>query len=185
MLYRISGVKNLSPECLKEFMMHLTALTENIDITDTEKINHVMQAFMTIGGSACAKEALKLTEGINREDTDLLNAAVDVVRVMGDENTLIKSLSHKNETRRLVSVRVLGLLRSEKALPELELLFNDAERDLKIEVLNAMGNIGGKKAFRVLTDRLSYGEGHIREAGVEGPGSPSSTDSVKALLKQF
>src|SRR3989304_4466789 len=171
--------------CRKEFMMHLTALTENIYITDTEKINHFMQAFMTIGGSACAKEVLKLTEGINRDDTDLLNMAVDVVRVIGDENTLIKSLSHKNETRRLVSVRVLGLLRSEKALPELELLFNDAERDLKIEVLNAMGNIGGKKAFRFLTDRLSYGEGHIREAAVDALGSLASTDAIQPLLNRF
>ncbi len=169
----------------KEFVMHLSALTENIDITDTEKINHIMQAFMTIGGSACAKEVLKLTEGINREDTDLLNMAFDVVRVIGDENTLIKSLSHINETRRLVSVRVLGLLRSEKALPELELLFNDAERDLKIEILNAMGNIGGEKAFRFLSDRLSYGEGHIREAAVDALGSLASTDAIQPLLNRF
>lgn len=169
----------------KEFIANLAGVAENIDITEIENIMYVMQAFMTLGGSECAKEVLKLTEGIDRENQDLLNKAVEVMKEVGDENTLIDSLRHENQTRRLVSIRVLGLIRSEKAIPSLALLFEEVERALKSEILTAMGNIGGDEAFRFISERLSNEEGHIREAAADALGSYASTVAIHPLLSRL
>ena len=107
----------------EEFIEHLARVADNADFSEPENIMNILQAFMAIGGNECAKGVLKLTEGIDRENLDLLNKAVEVVKEVGDENTLIDSLSHKNQTRRLVCIRVLGLIRSGKAIPSLALLF--------------------------------------------------------------
>ena len=169
----------------EEFIVHLTRVADNVDISEPENIMNILQAFMAIGGSECTKVVLKLTEGIDSENQDLLNKSVKVVTEVGDENTLIDSLSHENQNRRLVCIKVLGLIRSEKAIPSLAVLFEEVERDLKKEILNAMGNIGGEKALRFISERLSYDEGHIREAAVDALGSLASTDAIKPLLSRL
>jgi len=103
----------------EEFIVHLTRVADNVDISEPENIMNILQAFMAIGGSECTKVVLKLTEGIDSENQDLLNKSVKVVTEVGDENTLIDSLSHENQNRRLVCIKVLGLIRSEKAIPSL------------------------------------------------------------------
>ncbi|HZX48381.1 MAG TPA: HEAT repeat domain-containing protein [Nitrospirota bacterium] len=166
----------------EEFIEHLARVADNADVSEPENIMNILQAFMALGGSESAKEVLKLTEGIDRENLDLLNKAVEVLKVIGDENILIDSLSHENQSIRLVSIRVLGLIRSGKAIPSLAQLFGDVERDLKNEILNAMGIIGGEKALRFISERLSYDEGHIREAAADALGTLASNDAIQPLL---
>lgn len=168
-----------------EFTAHLVRLVGNSGMTDQENIMDTLQAFQVIGSGQCTEEVLKLTEGIERENQDLLNKAVEVVQDIADENSLISSLSHENEMRRRISVRALGLLRSGKAIPSLALLFDEVERDLKIEVLNAMGEIGGQEAFTFISEKLSFGEGHIREAAVEALGALAVPDAIQPLLSRL
>lgn len=169
----------------KESIVHLARIADNVDISDPENIMNILQAFMSIGGSGCAKEVLKLIEVIDGENHDLLNKAVEVVKEVEDENTLINLLSHKNQTIRLVAIRVLGLIRSGKTIPALSQLFEEVERDLKKEILTAMGNIGGGKALRFISERLSYSDGHIRKSAVNALGSLASTEAIQPLLNRL
>jgi len=169
----------------KEFIVHLARVADNVDIPEPENIMNILEAFLVIGGSECAKEVLKLIEGLDRENQEILNKAVEAVLKVCDENTLIDSLSHKDQTIRLVSIRVLGLIRSGKAIPSLALLFEEVERDLKMEILTAMGNIGDKEALSFISERLSYNEGHIREAAVDAIGLLASVDAIQPLLSRL
>ncbi len=168
-----------------EFITHLARVADTIDGTQPENIMHILQAFITVDGSKCSREVMKLTEIIDIENQDMVNKTVELVDIVCDENTLIDSLSHENHTRRWVSVKVLGLRRSVKSLSSLASLFEDVERDLKKEILYAMGNIGGKKALSFISEHLSDGEGHIREAAVEALGSIESIVVIQPLLKQL
>ncbi|OHB69558.1 MAG: hypothetical protein A2W23_04095 [Planctomycetes bacterium RBG_16_43_13] len=167
------------------FIVHLARAADNVNVSDQEDILNILQAFMSIGSSECAEEVLKLIEGIDRENQVLLNKAVEVMKETADENTLIDLLSHINQTVKLVSIRVLGLIRSGKAIPALSILFEEVERDLKKEILAAMGNIGGQNALRFISERLSCGDGHIRKSAVNALGSLASTEAIKPLLNQL
>ncbi|MCC7202974.1 MAG: HEAT repeat domain-containing protein [Nitrospirae bacterium] len=168
-----------------EFTGHLVRLAANLDKSEQDNIIYIMKAFQAIGSSRCAEEVLKLTDALDRDNTDLLNKAVEVIKDIGEETTLINSLNHGNDINKLVSVRGLGLLRSEKAITSLTLLFDEVDRDLKMEILSAMGNIGGQEAFRFISGKLSCDEGHIREAAVEALGEMAEADAIKPLLERL
>ncbi len=169
----------------EDFVRHLERIADNADMSEPEVILNILQVFMTIGSGECTEHILKMTEGMDRENPDLLNMAVVVLQEVGDEETLINSLRHDNDLRKGVSVRVLGLLRSEKSIPALAGLFENADRDLMIDILSAMGNIGSQEAFLFLTDKLSYGEGHIREAAVDALGELATPDAIEPLLNHL
>jgi hypothetical protein len=59
--------------------------------------------------------------------------------------------------------------------PSLALLFEEVERDLKIEILNAMGIIGGEIS-RFLSDGCQN-EGHNREAAADALALASTEDT--------
>ncbi|MCC6544089.1 MAG: HEAT repeat domain-containing protein [Nitrospirae bacterium] len=168
-----------------KFVMHLVRFAENTDNTEEGNIKNILQAFMTIGGSGCAKEVLRLIEKIDGDNPDLVNKAVEVVKVVSNEETLIASLKYKNQNIRLISIRALGLTGSEKAISTLSLLFDEVERDLKYEILNAIGNIGGEKALSFISARLSDDEGHIRGAAADALGSFESIEIIKPLLNRL
>ncbi len=168
-----------------EFTVHLARLAEHLDMAEQENVMNVLQAYQSIGSSKCSEGVLRLADGMDFDNQDVINKAVRVIRDIGDENTLISSLSHESETRRRISVRVLGLRRSEKAIASIASLFEGAERDMKIEVLNAMGNIGGDEAFRFISDKLRGSEGHIREAAVDALGAMATPEAIRPLLDQL
>ena len=167
------------------FLGHLARIVDDTDITEPESSMNIMQAFLVIGGGECSQHVLKLIEGFDKEYPDLLNSAVEVLREVGDEDTLISTLRQGNDIRRGVSIRVLGMLKSQKAIPVLTGLFEDVDRDLKIEILNAMGNIGGEEVFRFISEKLTYGDGHIREAAVDALGILAATDAIHPLLSRL
>ena len=100
------------------FLGHLARIVDDTDITELESSMNIMQAFLAIGGGECSQHVLKLIEGFDKEYPDLLNSAVEVLREVGDEDTLISTLRQGNDIRRSLN-KVLGMLKSQKAIPVL------------------------------------------------------------------
>ena len=166
---------------------YLAEAVNDIDIDESEVKRDFILAFSLITNPKSSVYILKL---ISDTDTDTDNAAIvqvtmDALTKLKDEDLLIKSLQEENSARVLVSIRVLGMLKSSRAIQALKALFIDSDRDIQIEILHALSRIGGKDSTEFLVDMLSYGEGHVRSAAARGLGELTDTSSVESMLNRL
>lgn len=155
------------------------------DIEETEAKMDFIQAFSVLstpGSSVCI---LRLISSAEIDNPDILQAAMDALERLEEEDTLIEALEGESNMALLVAIRVLGLLGSVKAVSNLMSLFERADRDIRVEVVLALGHIGGKDSSEFLMNMLSFEEGHIRAAAARGLGIMSTPESVKILLNRL
>ena len=169
----------------ERFFNDLSDAMNNLDIEETEVKMDFMQAFSVLrmqGGSVCI---LRLISSFEMDNPDILQMPMDALERLGEEDTLIGALESKSNTVLLSAIRVLGLLRSVKAVPSLINLFEGVDRDVRVEVVLALGRIGGKDSSGFLMNMLSFEEGHIRAAAARGLGILSTPESAKILLNRL
>ena len=169
----------------ERFFNDLSDAMNNLDIEETEVKMDFMQAFSVLrmqGGSVCI---LRLISSFEVDNPDILQRAMDVLESLDEEDTLIEALEGESNTALLVAVRVLGLFGLVKAVPNLMNLFERADRDVRVEVVLALGRIGGKDSSGFLMNMLSFEEGHIRAAAARGLGILSTPESAKILLNRL
>ena len=157
----------------------------DLDIEDAEVKMDFIQAFSVLnvrGSSVCI---LRLLSSVEIDNPDIFQAAMDVLETLDEEDTLIEALESQSNTALLVAMRVLGLLGSVKAVPNLIKLFERADRNVRVEILLALGRIGGKDGSDFLTNMLSFEEGHIRAAAAQGMGIMSAPESARILLNRL
>lgn len=169
----------------ERFFNDLSDAMNNLDIEETDVKMDFIQAFSVLrmeGGSVCI---LRLISSFEMDNPDILQMAMVALERLGEEDTLIGALEGKSNTILLSAIRVIGLLRSVKAVPSLINLFEGVDRDIRVEVVLALGRIGGKDSSGFLMNMLSFGEGHIRAAAARGLGIMSTPESVKILLNRL
>ena len=155
------------------------------DIEEAEVKMDFIQAFSVLstrGSSVCI---LRLISSAEIDNPDILQAAMNALESLDEEDTLIEALEGESNTALLVAIRVLGLFGSAKAVPNLMNLFERADRDIRIEVVLALGRIGGKDSSGFLMNMLSFEEGHIRAAAARGFGIMCVPESAKILLNRL
>lgn len=164
---------------------HLVGAMNDIDTEDFDVKRDFIKAFSVINSPQSTVHILKLICGTDMDHQDLWQIATDALKSIGDEDTLIQILKDENRCCALIAVRVLGLLKSVKAVPDLFSLFETGERDLQIEILDALGRIGGRESLRFLIDMLSYNEGHIRGAVAHVLGTMADPGASGPLLDRL
>lgn len=165
------------------FFKHLVEAREEIEEADIK--GDFIQAFSIVGDAGSSACIFELLAGVETDSLDILQIAVDALKRLADEDTLIGGLKDESTTCVLIAVRVLGLLKSSKAIPSLINLFEDVDRDIKIEILFALAKIGGRESLQFLIDKLSYGEGHIRGAAAQGLGIMGAPEATESLLNRL
>lgn len=164
-------------------------LVHAIDDSDMEgpdvKINFI-RAFSSIGSSGSSTHILKLVSEIEKENIDILEMAAGSLEILGEEDILIEALGNDTDTCVLIAIRVLGLLRSSRAVPDLIRLFREVNnRDVEIEILFALGMIGGSDSSDLLIEMVSQGEGHIRGAAARSLGIMAAPETAELLLDRI
>ena len=157
----------------------------DLDIEEAEVKMDFIQAFSVLstrGSSGCI---LRLISSVAIDNPDILQAAMDALESLDEEDTLIEALGGESNSALLMAIRVLGLLGSVKAVPNLMNLFDRANRDIRVEVVLALGRIGGKDSSGFLMNMLSFEEGHIRAASARALGIMSTPESAKILLNRL
>ncbi len=157
----------------------------DLNIEDAAVKMDFIRAFSVLstrGSSVCI---LRLISSVEIDNPDILQAAMDTLESLEEEDTLIEALADENNMALLVAIRVLGLFGSVKAVPKLMNLFERAERDIRVEVVLALGRIGGRDSSAFLMNMLSFEEGHIRAAAARGLGIMSTPEAAKILLNRL
>lgn len=170
----------------------LEYLNEGINkdvIEEPEVRQDFIKAFSNINNPKSSASILKLLSEAEVEDRDILQSATNALLKLRHEDTLIGALLEgskcESSTCLLIAIRVLGLLKSTKAVPRLISLFDNVDRDIKTEILHALGKIGGRDSLRFLMDMLSHGEGHIRGAAAQGLGIMAVPEAIESLLSSL
>lgn len=161
---------------------HLIEAMSNINMDEVDVKRDFVQAFSVIDNPKGSSYILKLISDVEMDDQDTVQIAVETLERFGDEEALIGALKDEGNTSVVIAIRALGVLKSGKAVPDLIALFENADREIKIEVLHALGKIGGRDSLRFLIDMLSYGEGHIRGAAAHSLGIMAAPEAIEPLL---
>lgn len=144
-----------------------------------------IQALSKLNTSDSSTYILKLVSDVDPENIELIDMSVEALRGLKDEDILIHALKNESNTGVMVSLRVLGYIKSLKSVSHIIGIFDYADRDIKIEIISALAGIGGKESLKFLHDMVSFEEGHIRAAAAKGLGLIASPDSTDLLLKRI
>lgn len=78
-------------------------------------------------------------------------------------------------------VEILGLIRSEEALPYLDVALKHADTRVRKETIRALGIIGGQKALELLLSTLKDSDVAIRQMGAKWIGSTRNPQAIAPL----
>ena len=170
---------------IERFFNYLTGAVNEIAPEELDVKVDFIHAFSIIRNHKSSAYILRLISGVEMDNMDILQTATDALEGLGDEDTLIRALKDNSNICVLIAIRVLGLLKSNKAVPNLKNIFEKVDRDIRIEILLALGNIGGGESLDFLTGMLSYAEGHIRGAAARSLGILASSEAIGLLLNKL
>lgn len=160
-------------------------MIDNNEVLDLNNKKDLVKALSRLHTPDSSAYILKLIAGVEADDQDILEISTEALKISGDEGTLIRTLKDDSVTCVLVSVRVLGLLKSDKSIPYLIEIFEGADREIKMEIISSLADIGGRESLRFLLDMLSFEEGHIRAAAARGLGIISDPETTEVLLNRI
>lgn len=167
------------------FFERLVGAMNDVDTEDPDVKRDFIKAFSVVESPQSSIHILRLICGTDMDHEDLWRLPTYALKSIGDEDTLIHVLKDENKCCAWIAVRVLGLLKSGKAIPDLFTLFETADRELQIEILDALGRIGGRESLKFLIDMLSYNEGHIRGAAAHVLGTMAVPEASRPLLDRL
>ncbi|MBI5756188.1 MAG: HEAT repeat domain-containing protein [Nitrospirae bacterium] len=167
------------------FFKRLVEAMDNVDLEEPDVRKDFILAFLNADSPGSSYHILRLISDVDIESIEIIQHAADALEKLRDEDTLINALQDKSDICRMIAIRVLGLLRCSKVVPHLLTIFEEAEREIKLEILYTLGKTGGKDALDFLIDKLSYGEGHIREAAVDALGVMAVPEAIDPLLTRL
>ena len=127
------------------------------------------------------------------ESEELLIRIMDSMRrfedIGGAEDVLLDIVSGKGAgvrkikfRGRMITARMLGEMKSLKAVPHLLRLMGDESRDVRRACITALGTIGGAEARKALLLGVSDHDGHIRKTAVNALGRAGDDSVVEPLL---
>jgi len=109
----------------------------------------------------------------------------DTLLAIDSEDELI-SMIEKNKLKyraKAFVIKVLGKLRSKKAVPVLIKLLEDIKRDIRIASAKALGDIGGKEALPPLIKKSTEDEdANVRKAAIEAIGMIRAPEAYEPLF---
>lgn len=164
---------------------YLIEAVNDIDMNESEVKRDFIQAFSLIPDPKSSIYIMELISDTDIDNAAMLQITIDALTKLKDEDLLIRSLKETNSTRVIVSVRALGMLKTSMAIQTMKALFIDSDRNIQIEILQALSSIGGKSSIEFLVDMLSYGEGHVRSAAARGLGELTDVSSIGPLINSL
>lgn len=167
------------------FIRSIIDLINNNEVSDLNGKQNFVKALSILQTPDSSSYILKIVAGVGADDQDILEISSAALQILGDEGTLINTLKDDSDTCVLVSVRVLGLLKSEKSIPYLIDIFEGADRDMKVEIILSLADIGGSESLRFLLNMLYFEEGHVRSAAARGLGIISDPETIEVLLNRI
>ncbi|MDD5433998.1 MAG: HEAT repeat domain-containing protein [Nitrospira sp.] len=160
---------------------YIVDIVKQNEISDLNRKMDFIQALSRLQTSDSSAYILKLLSDVEPGNIDLINSAIDALKELKDEEILIHTLKNESKTCVVVSLHVLGFLKSVKSVPFLIEIFDSSVREIKIEIISVLSEIGGKESLKFLLDMLSYDDGHVRAAAAKGLSilaEPETTDII-------
>lgn len=164
---------------------YIVDIVKHNEISDLNRKMDFIRALSRLQTSDSSAYILKLLSDVGLENIDLINSSIDALTGLKDEEILIQTLKKESNTCVLVSLNVLGLLKSSKSVPYLIEIFDSAEREIKIEIISVLSGIGGKESIKFLLDMLAYEDGHVRAAAARGLGVFADPETTEILMNRI
>lgn len=164
------------------FLEYLLEIYRDVD---PEMYSSVIQTFDLLGHSKGCRPVLELASEMNLEDPEILQSVLKTLVGLHHEETLVSALTTGTEKMIVVAVKALGLLKSHVAVPHLMALHSSAETELQVEILLALGEIGGPDALKFILSSLEDEVGHVRRAAVYALGEIGDANAMPALFARL
>ncbi len=148
---------------------------------DAHTRNAAMEVYRALG----VRGFTSLTSLLQDDDCDVRLFAVNILSDVADPEAfplLIAAIRDPDVNVRVAAAEGLGKIRDDRAIPVLEKLLHD-EPWVAMAAVNALGEIGGEAAFRVLYGCLDM-EG-CRELAITALGNAGDLDSLGHLAACF
>lgn len=126
--------------------------------------------------------AYELVEYLKNQQIDIRNYASDILVNMQEKAVpaLLKMLNDPNHDARKFSADILGLINTEDSLPELIIHLDDADANVVVSAIEALGNLGYQQAIEPLIQKARR-EPELMAMVLDALGKISS-DKVNSLI---
>ncbi|MBI4714875.1 MAG: HEAT repeat domain-containing protein [Nitrospirae bacterium] len=142
----------------------------------------VIQTFAYLENSEGCRPVLELAGEVNIEDPEILEAVLDALVRLRNEECLISALSTGTAKMIHVAVTTLGRMKSAPAISPLMSLFPSAETELRVDILLALGEIGDPESLSFLIVSLEDEVSHVRRAAASALGQLGIRSAVEPLF---
>jgi len=126
--------------------------------------------------------AYELVEYLKNQQIDIRNYASDILVNMQEKAVpaLLKMLNDPDHDARKFSADILGLIKTDKSLPELILHLDDADANVVVSAIEALGNLGNQQAIAPLIQK-AHRDPELMAMVLDALGKISS-DKVNSLI---
>lgn len=198
-----SGVRNLSMKAVMEitegeenvvadkvgkdrFLQYLVESAEDVN-PDIKK--YALKGLGTIGDPMSAGVVIRTAAEMDLEDEETIGAVMGALEGINSPEALLTFLGTKDLTRvdeedePLINVvlQVLGRIGNEQTAKSLSNIIFKVDWPVRIQILNALSQIGGEGSQDKIIAALKDKNGHVRRAAVVALGNIKNSKSLESL----
>lgn len=141
--------KTLRDRAKKDRRLRASALRKIKSAKETKKRRKIIMALFPIKDSWSSDVLLEILSDPNEEIRNLIIHELGKRKDM-DVEEVCQRLSHPHWYVKSSVLRILGFIKSEKALIHIEAILTDPNVEVRRAIAACLGNIGGKKALSLL-----------------------------------